>query len=249
MSGKDNILSGYFILSWKLSISENIVLYNCALKHPKTIHLSKLPGGNANQATFMNKDQVHVANDPLNPYPGDAEQIKTYCLMQDVAGTSYLNSPTQIYIRIANVDKMEIVHNKIKMLVPLYIDDLNVSSAISTIQGNISTIQGDITTIQGDITNINTSVSDLDSNKQNNITLVAGANISITEDPADTFTIDSTGSNLLSGTNNISVFNSSINLSSNISTDNCSLKNLSADEICYRERFWDHLYGSFAVWV
>ena len=28
------------ILSWKLSISENIVLYNCALKHPKTIHLS-----------------------------------------------------------------------------------------------------------------------------------------------------------------------------------------------------------------
>ena len=26
-------------LLWKLSISENIALYNCALKHPKTIHL------------------------------------------------------------------------------------------------------------------------------------------------------------------------------------------------------------------
>ena len=161
--------------------------------------IGKLPGGNANQATFMNKEQEYLSNG----YPGDAEQIKTYCLMQDVAGTSYLNSPTQTYIRIANEDKMEIVDNKIKMLVPLYIDDLNVSSAIS----------------------------DLNSNKQNNITLVAGANISITEDPADTFTIESTGSNLLSGTNNISVFNSSIDLSSNISTDNCSLKNLSANEI------------------
>ena len=32
------------ILSWKLSISENIVLYNCALKHPKTIHLSTFSG-------------------------------------------------------------------------------------------------------------------------------------------------------------------------------------------------------------
>ena len=59
---------------------------------------------------------------------------------------------------------------------------------------------------------------------------MAGANISITEDPADTFTIDSTASNLL-GTNNISISNNSIDLSSNISTDNCSLKNLSADEI------------------
>ena len=131
---------------------------------------------------------------------------------------------------------MEIVHNKIKMLVPLYINDLNVSSAISTIQGDISTIQGDISTIQGnistiqgDITNVNTSVSDLDNNKQNNITLVGGANITASEDPHGTFTIESSADSNLFGTNDMSVFYGTINLSSNIPTDNCSLKNLSVD--------------------
>ena len=60
----------------------------------------------------MNKDQ-YTPDESLD------EQIKNYCVMQDVTGLSHLNSPTKTLIRIANVDKMVIEDNKIKMLVPL----------------------------------------------------------------------------------------------------------------------------------
>ena len=60
------------ILSWKLSISENIVLYNCALKHPKTIHLSTplCKGHNCStvQQNFIltGMSTHHSANQPLS---------------------------------------------------------------------------------------------------------------------------------------------------------------------------------------
>ena len=169
----------------------------------------------------MNKELKYNTN---IGYPGDAEQIKTNCLMQDVNGNSHLNSPTKFLFRIENVDKMEIVKSKITIYKSLFINDINFGSTLTSHGSSISTIQGNISTI-------NSNISGLNNDKQNNITLVAGTNISITKNPADTLTIDSTASSLLSGTNNISVFNNSISLSSNISTDNCSLKNLSADEI------------------
>ena len=111
--------------------------------------------------------------------------------MQDVNGYSSLNSPIKTYIRIENEDKMEIAKNKITMRVALYLNDLNVGTSIGDINTAISTIQGNISTI-------NTDVSNLKSNKQNNITLIGGTNITVTEDPRDTFTIESSaGSNLL----------------------------------------------------
>ena len=50
--------------------------------------LGGLPGGDDNQATFMNKDQ-HFPNSTLD------EQIKIFCVTQDVNGISHLNSPTK----------------------------------------------------------------------------------------------------------------------------------------------------------
>ena len=72
----------------------------------KYVRLAGLPGGDDSQATFMNKDQ-YFPNATLD------EQIKKYCVMQDVNGLSHLNSPTKILIRIANVDKMTIENDKI----------------------------------------------------------------------------------------------------------------------------------------
>ena len=59
-------------LSWKLSISENIVLYNCALKHPKTIHLSTPLCKGHNCSTVQHNfiltgmSTHHSANQPLS---------------------------------------------------------------------------------------------------------------------------------------------------------------------------------------
>ena len=98
------------------------------------VRIGTLPGGNDNQATFMNKEQKYNSIG----YPGDAEQIKTYCLMQDVNGISHLNSPIKTLIRIENEDKMEIVKNKITMYKSLFLNDLNVGASI----GDINTALG-----------------------------------------------------------------------------------------------------------
>ena len=122
------------------------------------------------------------------------------------------------------MNKIEIEDDNVTISGPLIVNSLNVGTSLTNHGTAISTIQGNISTI-------NTNVSNLNSNKQNNITLLGGTNVTVTESPTDTWTINSSaGSNLL-GTNVISVFNGSINLSSNILTDNCSLINSSADEI------------------
>ena len=201
--------------------------------------LNGSPTGGADQATFMNSTQIFPGIDPNT-------QIQKYCLMQDRLGYSYLNSPQEVWMRIKNVNKIILEDNKCTFTVPLLIDSVNVGTTL----GNHGSA---ISTIQGDISNINTDISSLDNNKQNNITinggtnvtvsknsntwtinsanitLVGGTNVTVSQDN-NTWTINSSGSNLL-GTNNISISNNSIDLSSNISTDNCSLKNLSADLI------------------
>ena len=104
--------------------------------------------------------------------------------MQDVNGYSYLNSPIINYIRINNLDKIEIEHNNVTISGPLYIGTLNVGTSLTDHGTAISTIQGNISTI-------NTDVSNLNENKQNNITLMGGTNIAVTENPTGTFTVDS----------------------------------------------------------
>ena len=122
------------------------------------------------------------------------------------------------------MNKIEIEDDNVTISGPLIVNSLNVGTSLTNHGTAISTIQGNISTI-------NTNVSNFNSNKQNNITLLGGTNVTVTESPTDTWTINSSaGSNLL-GTNIISVFNGSINLTSNIPTDNCSLINFSADEI------------------
>ena len=79
------------------------------------------------------------------------------------------------------------------------------------------------------ISSINSSITNLSNDKQNNITLIGGNNITINENQSDTWTIST--SSVLLGTNNISVRNGSINLSTNISTNNCSLLNLSVNSL------------------
>ena len=63
------------------------------------VKIGNLPGGNNNQATFINKDQFF-------PLESATNQLKRYCLMQDVNGYSYLNSPIKMYIRINNLNKI-----------------------------------------------------------------------------------------------------------------------------------------------
>ena len=111
--------------------------------------------------------------------------------MKDVNGYSHLNSPMKIYIRINNFNKTEIEDDNVTISGPLIVNSLNVGTSLTNHGTAISTIQGNISTI-------NTDVSNLNSNKQNNITLIGGTNITVTEDPSDTFTIESSaGSNLL----------------------------------------------------
>ena len=134
----------------------------------------------------------------------------------------WINSPTKNYIRIKNLDKITIEHNHDTVDGSFLLGTANVGSTLTNHGTAISAIQENISTI-------NTDVSNLNNNKQCNITLVGGTNNTVTEHPNDTFTIDSPSDSNLLGTNNISVFNGPINLSSNISTNNCSLKNLFVD--------------------
>ena len=133
-----------------------------------------------------------------------------------------MNSPLKIYIRINNLNKIEIEDDNVTVSGPLTVNSFNVGTSLTNHGTPISTIQGNISTI-------NTDVSNLHNNIQNNITLLGGTNITVTESPTDTFTIDSSaGSNSL-GTYNISVYKNSIDLQFSISTDNCSLTTLSVD--------------------
>ena len=74
-------------LLWKLSISETIVLFNCALKHPKTIHLRKKEFSGLN--TFMKIiDKMRqfdfvefVANDIVR-----SSLVKSYIIERDKQG-------------------------------------------------------------------------------------------------------------------------------------------------------------------
>ena len=76
--------------------------------------IGKLPGGNANQATFMNKTQIFTE---LDNQP--TVQIQKYCLMQDRLGYSYLNSPQEVWIRIKNVNKIMLEDDKCTFKVPI----------------------------------------------------------------------------------------------------------------------------------
>ena len=100
-------------------------------------------------------------------YPGDAEQIKTNCLMQDINGYSHLNSPINIYIRINNLNKIEIEHDNVTVSGSFFLGSTNADSTLSSHGSSISSHGSPISTIQGDITNINTGLSNLNNNKQN----------------------------------------------------------------------------------
>ena len=143
---------------------QNALGTSLIVKHAK---IGNLDGGGDDQATFINKLQVT-----------GFEQIKNYCLMQNRYGRTHLKSPTDIYIRIGNEDRLTIDNAKCTSKVPLYINSIDVGSSISknntdisTIQGNITNINTSISNIAGDITNINTSLV----SKQRKIQIYNGA--------------------------------------------------------------------------
>ena len=77
------------------------------------------------------------------------------------------------------MDKIKSENTQCTLRVPLLLDSVNVGTTLGS-QGSA------MSTIQGDISNINTAVSNLNNNKQNNIPLLAGTNVTIFENPTDT---------------------------------------------------------------
>ena len=69
--------------------------------------------------------------------------------MQDVNGYSHMNRPIKTYIRIGNVDKIEIVKGSITMRVPLYLDDLNAGTSIGDINTALGGKQNEIQIYNG----------------------------------------------------------------------------------------------------
>ena len=125
-------------------------------------------------------------------------------------------------------DNLSILNGSINLSESIYtyngtFDNLYVNTSIDMPIESIPINK--IKNLTANISSINSSITNLSNDKQNNITLIGGNNITILENQNDIWTI-STPSVLL-GTNNISVRNGSINLSTNISTNNCSLSNLS----------------------
>ena len=108
---------------------------------------------------------------------------------------------------------------------------LNTSTLIipdnSITKDKITNLNTSLDSISSDIATLNTSVSDLSNNKQDNITLIAGANISISK-LNSSWTIESLGSQYSNTDNNLVIDNVSdtINLSTTI-----NVSNISADEI------------------
>ena len=75
------------------NIAVNTLSLNSTYLNVNYARLAGLPGGDDSQATFMNKDQ-YFPNETL------AEQIKKYCVMQDINGISHLNSPTKFILEL-----------------------------------------------------------------------------------------------------------------------------------------------------
>ena len=108
------------------------------------------------------------------------------------------------------------------------IDNLNISfltmpdGVIST--SKITNLYTSLVYISTDKGTLDSNVSNLSNNKQNIITLLAGTGNSRSDYPNNSWTINYSSS--LAGTNNISVFNSSINLATIINVSNINLSTL-----------------------
>jgi len=116
-------------------------------------------------------------------------------------------------------------------------DTINLSTTINVSNLNTSTLtlpnnalsKSKITDLVANLSSINSSITNLNSNKEDNISIVAGNNISILFDNNNNkWTINSTISNLsvASSSDNLSILNGSINLSESIYTYNGTFDNL-----------------------
>ena len=137
------------------------------------------------------------------------------------------NTNTGIGNNYTNTDNNISINNSsdiINLSTTLNISKINLYNVSTT---TLSIPDGCLTI--NNISNLNSCLNSLSSNKQNNITLIGGTNVTISQSPADTWTIN-TGSTL-KGSPNISVRNGSINLKNSIEANNASFKNLSIETI------------------
>ena len=137
------------------------------------------------------------------------------------------NTNTGIGNNYTNTDNNISINNSsdiINLSTTLNISKINLYNVSTT---TLSIPDGCLTI--NNISNLNSCLNSLSSNKQNNITLIGGTNVTISQSPADTWTIN-TGSPL-KGSPNISVRNGSINLKNSIEANNASFTNLSIQTI------------------
>ena len=134
--------------------------------------------------------------------------------------------------------------------------DLDVSYNINSSTLNTSNLsipenslsQSKITDLVSNLSTINTSLTDLSNNKQDNITLIAGANISISKlNSSWTISAIASGGSQYSNTDNNLVINNvsdTINLSTTINTSDINTSNLSAITTYFNETNTSFLYVS-----
>ena len=136
------------------------------------------------------------------------------------SGSQVSNTDTNLVINIVS-DTINLSQN-------INLSNINLSTLIipnNTIsEDKITNLNTSLDSLSNNIGSLNTSVSNLSNNKQDNITLVAGTGISISN-LIRSWTINSSSSSL-AGTNIISVFNSSIHLSTSINVSNINTSTL-----------------------
>ena len=138
---------------------------------------------------------------------------------------SNLNSSWTISSTLTGTNNISVLNNSINLSTSINVSNVNTSTL--TIPNNTLT-KSKITDLVANLSSINSSITNLNNDKEDNISIVAGNNISILFDNNNNKWTINTSSNLsvASSSDNLSILNGSINLSESIYTYNGTFDNL-----------------------
>ena len=149
---------------------------------------------NTGAVSISGVDGVEVTGNGINPILVGAPGIATAQAAAEAAQTAAETAQTAAETAQTTAETAQAAAEAAQATADTAIAD------IALVNGEIATIQGEITTIQGEILGLDTAVGVIESayvtsvnTKSGAIVLAPGANVTITEAPANTFTIASTG--------------------------------------------------------
>ena len=232
-----------------INLSTNIITSITDLSNNKQDNISLIAGNNisisnlnsswtieaiASGAEYSNPDNNLVINNV-----NDTINLSTTINVSNI-NTSSLTIP----INSITKDKITNLNTSLDSLSG---DITTLNTSVSGLSGAITTLNTSVSGLSGNITTLNTSVSDLSNNKQDNITLVAGNNISISNlNSSWTIEAIATGGQYSNTDNNLVInnVNDTINLSTSIIVTNLNTSTITIPDNTITKNKITHLNTS-----